>query len=146
MPMRLGVWGWETGVIDTRLDQLNIETNVANQFSLIHGHIYQMLCYCHPKWVPVRLSKYCTNMCVDAQHVWWNKKCFKLSSASENEVKSFSGLKSSVLWIFQIVIAFSNRSAPSGKGEFTISQLSLFTWELRLVLQAQGAQLITWTM
>lgn len=29
---------------------------------------------------------------------------------------------------------------------FTISQLSLFTRDLRLVLQAQGAQLIAWTM
>jgi len=36
---------------------------------------------------------------------------------SENEAKSFLVLKSSVLWIFQMVIAFSRRSAQSGKGE-----------------------------
>lgn len=85
---------------------------------------------------------------VDAQSVWLNKKYYKLSSASENEGKSFSGLKSSVLWIFKI-ISLSELFCTvweEGVKMFTISQLSLFTWDLRLVLQAQGAQLITWPM
>lgn len=98
--------------------------SVCNAQQILHLHVY-----------------------VNAQSVRLNKKCYKLSPASENERKSFSGSKSSVLWIFKIISLFKLFCTvwEEGVKMFTISKLSLFTWDLRVVLQVQGSQLITWT-